>query len=419
MSEAGLRAISGLGFFLLLAAAWLLSSARSRIDWRTTAWGVGMQLGLAVLLLGTPLREVFSRVMAVLVERLLGYTDAGARFLFGPLLDTGFSFALGVLPVIIFMGSLFGTLYALGCMQPLVRGLSWALARTLRTSGAESLAAVANVFVGMIEAGLVVRPYLARMTRSELFAFMTLGMSTIAGSVLVSYVRILGDTSYAGHLVAASLISAPAGLTVAKLMIPETGTPETLDMRLDPGLLSAYGGESRTLIVRAIDAAAEGGLAGLRLAANIGALLIAFVALIALLNDVVGTLGGLFGHPELSFQTLLGALLAPLALLMGVPWSEAAEIGSLIGVKTVLNEFLAYQELAGAIADGRLSPRSATIAAYALCGFANFGSLAILLGGIQGIAPERRTEAASLGLRSILAGTIATCMTGCLAGLIV
>jgi len=419
MSEAGLRAISGLGFFLLLGAAWLLSSARSRIDWRTTAWGVGLQLGLAVLLLGTPLREVFSRVMAVLVERLLGYTDAGARFLFGPLLDTGFSFALGVLPVIIFMGSLFGTLYALGWMQPLVRGLSWALARTLRTSGAESLAAVANVFVGMIEAGLVVRPYLARMTRSELFAFMTLGMSTIAGSVLVSYVRILGDTSYAGHLVAASLISAPAGLTVAKLMIPETGTPETLDMRLDPGLLSARDGESRPLIVHAIDAAAEGGLAGLRLAANIGALLIAFVALIALLNDVVGTLGGLFGHPELSFQTLLGALLAPLALLMGVPWSEAAEIGSLIGVKTVLNEFLAYQELAGAIADGRLSPRSATIAAYALCGFANFGSLAILLGGIQGIAPERRTEAASLGLRSILAGTIATCMTGCLAGLIV
>jgi len=419
MSEAGLRAISGLGFFLLLAAAWLLSSARSRIDWRTTAWGVGLQLGLAVLLLGTPLREVFSRVMAVLVERLLGYTDAGARFLFGPLLDTGFSFALGVLPVIIFMGSLFGTLYALGWMQPLVRGLSWVLARSLRTSGAESLAAVANVFVGMIEAGLVVRPYLARMTHSELFAFMTLGMSTIAGSVLVSYVRILGDTDYAGHLVAASLISAPAGLTIAKLMVPETGTPETLDMRLDTRRLDAHGGERRPLIVRAIDAAAEGGLAGLRLAANIGALLIAFVALIALLNDVVGALGGLFGHPELSFQALLGALLAPLALVMGVPWSEAAEVGALIGVKTVLNEFLAYQDLAGAIADGRLSPRSATIAAYALCGFANFGSLAILLGGIQGIAPERRTEAASLGLRSILAGTIATCMTGCLAGLIV
>jgi CNT family concentrative nucleoside transporter len=419
MSEPGLRAISGLGFFLLLGVAWLLSSARSRIDWRTTAWGVGLQLGLALLLLGTPLRRVFSRIMAVLVDRLLAYTDAGARFLFGPLLDTGFSFALGVLPVIIFMGSLFGTLYALGWMQPLVRALSWALARTLRTSGAESLAAVANVFVGMIEAGLVVRPHLARMTHSELFTFMTLGMSTIAGSVLVSYVRILGDSDYAGHLVAASLISAPAGLTVAKLMIPETGMPETLDMRLDPRLLDARGGEGRPLIVRAIDAAAEGGLAGLRLAANIGALLIAFVALIALLNDVVGMVGGLFGHPELSFQALLGGLLAPLALVMGVPWSEAAEVGSLIGVKTVLNEFLAYQDLAGAIADGRLSPRSATIAAYALCGFANFGSLAILLGGIQGIAPERRTEAASLGLRSILAGTIATCMTGCLAGLIV
>jgi CNT family concentrative nucleoside transporter len=410
MSEIGLRAISGGGFFALLAIAWIASSARRRIDWRVIAWGVGVQLLLALLLLGTPLRGVLTGVMDALISRLLLYTDAGARFVFGPLLDTGFSFALGVLPIIIFMGSLFGTLYFLGWVQPVVRGLAWALSRTMRTSGAESLAAVANVFVGLIEAGLVVRPYLARMTRSELFAFMTLGMSTIAGSVLVSYVKILGDSSYAGHLVTASLISAPAGLTVAKLMLPETERPETLGATPVP---------DRPEASNLIDAAAEGGLAGMRLAANIGALLVAFVALITLANDVVGSLGGLIGAPDLTFQAVLGFVLAPVALLMGVPWAEAREVASLIGVKTVLNEFLAYQGLAEAIADGRLSERSAVIAAYALCGFANFGSLAILLGGIQGIAPERRSEAASLGLRSILAGTIATCMTGCLAGLIV
>ncbi|MBW2423147.1 MAG: NupC/NupG family nucleoside CNT transporter [Deltaproteobacteria bacterium] len=407
MSEVGLRALSGVGFVTLLAIAWLCSSARGRIDWRATAWGVGVQIALALVLLRTRLGAAFFDVMDALVGRLLAYTQAGTRFVFGPLLDTGFSFALGVLPIIVFMGSLFGTLYYLGWVQPIVRVLARALSRTMRTSGAESLAAVANVFVGLIEAGLVVRPYLARMTRSELFAFMTLGMSTIAGSVLLAYVQILGGADYAGHLVAASLISAPAGLTVAKLMLPETETPETLGQAPLPESAPA---------VNLIDAAAEGGLAGMRLAANIGALLLAFVALIALANDLAGAVGGLFGHPELSFQAILGFLLAPIAFVMGVPWSEASEVASLIGIKTVLNEFLAYQGLAEAIAEGRLSERSAVIAAYALCGFANFGSLAILLGGIQGIAPERRPEAASLGLRSILAGTIATCMTGCLAG---
>ena len=409
MNEVGLRALSAGGFVVLLGLAWASSRARDRVDWRVVGWGVGAQLGLAFLLLGTPLRDAFTGLMGALIGRLLIYTDAGARFVFGPLLDTGFSFALGVLPIIVFMGSLFGTLYFLGWVQPIVRGLAWALSRTMRTSGAESLAAVANVFVGLIEAGLVIRPYLARMTRSELFAFMTLGMSTIAGSVLVSYVKILGDADYAGHLVTASLISAPAGLTVAKLMVPETGSPETLGRTPLP---------DRSEASNLIDAAAEGGLAGMRLAANIGALLIAFVALITLANDLVGGLGGLFGAPDLTFQAVLGVLLSPIALLMGVPWSEAREVASLIGIKTVLNEFLAYQGLAEAIGAGRLSERSAVIAAYALCGFANFGSLAILLGGIQGIAPERRSEAASLGLRSILAGTIATCMTGCLAGLI-
>lgn len=369
-----------------------------------------LQLGLAVVLLASPLRDIFFGGVATVVTLLIDWSQAGARFLFGPLLDVGYSFALGVLPIIIFMGSLFGALYHLGWIQPIVRLMARALSRTMRISGVEGLAAAANLFVGMIESGIVIRPYLTRMTRSELFSFMTLGMSTIAGSVLVTYVSILGGGPFAGHLVVASLVSAPAALVVAKIMLPETEAPETF-------------GEPARLDEKAtgnlIDAAAEGGLTGLKLALNIGALLIAFVALIAMVNTFVGAVGGLFGAPELTLQAILGFALSPLAFLMGVPWAEAREVGSLIGIKTVLNEFIAYQQLAVAIADGAVSERSAVIAAYALCGFANFGSLAILLGGIQAIAPERRPESAELGLRSILAGTLATCMTGCLAGLIV
>lgn len=403
-----LRALSAAGFCALLGVAWLFSVARREIDWRRIAWGVAIQIGLALMLLGTEAGRFVYGAAEIAISRLLNYTNAGTAFVFGPLLDTGFSFALGALPVIIFMGSVFGTLYHLGWVQPLVRLLARVLSRTLRTSGAESLAAVANIFFGLTESGLVIRPYLARMTRSELFAFMTLGMSTIAGSVLVAYAQILGN-GFGGHLVVASLVSAPAGLVVAKVMIPETESPDTIGVV--PDLES---GTTSNLI----DAAAEGGLAGMRLALNIGALLIAFVAMVALGNDFIGWIGGLVGSPDLTLQSILGFLCAPLAFLMGVPWQEAREVGSLIGVKTVLNEFIAYQQLGEAIAAGALSERSAVIGVYALCGFANFGSLAILLGGIEGLAPERRPEAATLGLRSIFAGTLATCMTGCLAGMI-
>ena len=377
-------------------------------------WGVALQIGMGLVLLKSPLRHFFFAAVEVGVDALIGWSRAGASFLFGPLLDIGPTFALGVLPIIIFMGSLFGVLYHLEWIQPIVRGMARVLSRTMHLSGVEGLAAAANVFVGMIESGIVIRPYLARMTRSELFAFMTLGMSTIAGSVLVTYVSILGGGPFAGHLVVASLISAPAALVVAKIMLPETEVPETLGLAFDDRI-DLQEVPAKNLI----DAAAEGGLAGMRLALNIGALLIAFVALIAMLNSVVGAAGGLFGAPELTLQAILGFALAPLAFLMGVPWAEAHEVGSLIGIKTILNEFIAYEQLARAIADGSVSERSAVIAAYALCGFANLGSLAILLGGIQAIAPERRSECAELGLRSILAGTLATCMTGCLAGLIV
>jgi CNT family concentrative nucleoside transporter len=280
----------------------------------------------------------------------------------------------------------------------------------MRLSGAEALAAIANVFVGLIESGVVIRPYLSGMTHSELFTFMTLGMATIAGAVLIAYATILGGGDFAGHLGGASLISAPAALVVAKIMIPETEPPETLGSApmLERGSASSL-----------VDAAAEGGMVGLRLALNIGALLVAFVALVALANTIIGGVAGLVGYPDLTLQSILGFLMAPLALLMGVPWTDAFEVGSLIGLKTVVNEFVAYEALARAIADGVVTERSAIIASYALCGFANFGSLAILLGGIDGIAPDRRSEAAALGLRSILAGTLATCMTGCLAGMMI
>ena len=410
MSETGLRVMSAFGFVFLHAVAWVLSEHRSRINRRAVISGMLLQIALAIVLLASPAQRYVFAWIEVPVNALVEYSQAGARFLFGPLVDVGHNFALDALPVIIFMGSVVGVLYHLGLIQRIIDVLARFLVRTLHISGVEGLASVANIFVGLTDAGIVIRPYVARMTRSELFTFMTVGMSTIAGSVLVAYVQILGGGNFAGHLVVASLISAPAGIVVAKLMQPETETPETLGRT--PQL-------EQVRAANVIDAATEGGLMGLRLAANVGALLLAFVALVAMINGILGATGGLFGWPDLTLQSLLGFVLAPLAFVMGIPWVEAREIGALIGLKTVVNEFVAYQALADASAAGLVSPRSAVIAAYTLCGFANFGSLAILLGGIQGIAPERRPEAASLGLRSIVAGTLATCLTGCLAGVIV
>jgi CNT family concentrative nucleoside transporter len=404
------RATSALGLVALIAIAWALSSDRRRISWRIVFWGLGIQLGLAVLLLKTPVGRPFFDGMNALAAAMIRFTDAGARFVFGSLADTGFSFAVNVLPIIIVMGSLFAVLYHLGIMQRVVDGLSMLLSRTMRTSGAESLAAVANLFLGMTESALIVKPYLERMTRSELFLLMTVGMSTVAGSVMLSYVGMLGGGDYAGHLATASLLSAPAGILIAKVMIPETDRPETLE--------KSHAAHEKTTI-NIIDAAAQGALAGLRLAAYIGALLLAFVALIALVNASIASVGGWFCVEDLSLQKMLGFALAPLAWLLGVPWQDASQVGALLGIKTVLNEFIAYGQLADLVAAGAIAPRSAVIASYALCGFANFGSLAILLGGIGGLAPSRRSEVAVLGVRSIVSGSLATFMTGCMAGLLI
>jgi CNT family concentrative nucleoside transporter len=403
------RAASLLGFACLLGVAFAMSERRNAVSWRTVAWGVGLQFALGAVLLKTPVGHAFFALMNGVVGALLAYTDVGVRFVFGALVDTGFSFAVNVLPIIVFMGSLFAVLYHLGLLQRVVNLLSKALGRSMRLSGAESLAAVANLFVGMTESALIVRPYLEAMTRSELFSLMTLGMATVAGSVMLAYVGMLGGGDYAGHLATASLLSAPAGIAIAKLMLPETETPRT-----------GVGGvvELERSAVNPIDAAAQGAIAGLRLAGYVGAMLLAFVALIALTNDALGFLGAVVGVPDLTLEGLLGWLLAPVAWLLGVPWSDAGTVGSMLGVKTVLNEFIAYQDLAQHLEAGTLSPRSAVIASYALCGFANFGSLAILLGGLGGLAPSRRPDVARLGLRSIVSGTLASFSTACVVGLL-
>ncbi len=408
MSDPGARLVSALGFAAMIAIAWGFSENRRRFPWRTVLWGASLQLSLGVVLLRTRVGEAFFRVTNGAVELFIRYVDAGVRFVFGALVDTGFSILVNVLPIIVFMGSFFAVLYHLGVLQRVVDALARLLSRTMGTSGAESLAAVANVFVGMTEAALIVKPYLERMTRSELFALMTLGMATVAGSVMLAYVGMLGS-DYAGHLATASLLSAPAGLLLAKVIVPETQAPETASASHAPVEIPS---------VNAIDAAAQGAIAGLRLAAYVGALLVAFVAMVAMLNDGIAFAGAQVGVPDLTLQRLLGWLLAPLAWLMGVPWQDAARVGSLLGIKTVLNEFLAYQELATLIHGAAIAPRSATIASYALCGFANFGSLAILLGGIGGLAPSRRPEVARFGLLSILSGSLASFMTACIAGIL-
>ncbi len=374
-----------------------------------SAWASASSSVLGLLLLRTdPGRAFFVGVNGA-VTAFLGYTNAGVRFVFGALADTGFSFVVNVLPVVIFMGAVFSILYHLRLVEPVVRLLGRGLSRTMGTSGAESLAAVANIFLGMVESPLLVKPYLERMTESELFCVMTVGMSTIAGSVLLVYVQMLGGGDFAGHLVTASLLSAPAGILLAKVMVPEREAPLTAS-----GDHAAVAPPGRNLV----DAAALGAMDGLRLVAYVGAMLLAFVSLIAMLNDGLSGAGQLVGIEGLTMQRLLGWALAPLAWVMGVPWQDAAPVGSLLGLKTVLNEFIAYDELGRLVREGSLAPRSAVIASYALCGFANFGSLAILLGGIGGMAPSRRADVARLGLRSILSGSLASFMTGCVAGLL-
>ena len=394
-----------LGMAVLLFAAWAMSTNRSAIAWRTVIVGTALQILFAVLILKTPVGEFLFLQVSAAVASFLDFADAGSRFIFGEGFEEHY-FAFKVLPTIIFFSSVIAILYHAGIIQWVVKAFAWVMMRLMRTSGAESLSASGNIFVGQTEAPLLIRPYIAAMTRSELMAVMTGGFATIAGGVLAAYV---GMGVEAGHLIAASVMSAPAALVMAKMMVPETEESATAgEVKM----------EVETPYVNTIDAAAEGASAGLKLALTVGAMLLAFVALIAVVNAFLGWVGGLFGYEALSLELILGWLCRPLAWLMGVPWEEADEVGALLGIKTVLNEFVGYVRLEEMVAAGQLSERSEAIATYALCGFANFSSIAIQIGGIGGMAPERKPDLARLGLRAMIAGSLACFQTATIAGML-
>jgi CNT family concentrative nucleoside transporter len=444
------RLVSVLGMITLLFIAWLLSVNRAMIPWRVVLWGLGLQILFALLILKTPVGEAFFTWINNVIVSLLGFTEAGARFLFGNLVvnnvpvgagepgsgpvtaipgtvaTTGAFFAFNVLPTIVFFSSLMTLLYYLGIMQAVVKGMAWVMMRTMKTSGAETLSAAGNIFLGQTEAPLLIKPYVAGMTMSELMAVMTGGFATVAGGVMAAFVGMLifYFPDIAGHLMAASVMSAPAALVFAKIIWPETEEPVTRGtLKVDVEKVDA----------NVIDAAARGAGEGLHLAMNVGAMLLAFIALIALLNALLGWIGdvtqltGLLQNigwlrPAQAFNldAILGWIFAPLAWLMGVPWSDAPEIGTLLGIKTAVNEFVAYLQLSAMLAgDTTLSPRSIVIATYALCGFANFSSIAIQIGGIGGIAPSRRSDLARIGLRAMIAGSLAAFMTATIAGILI
>lgn len=401
------------GVVALLGIGWLLSVNRRAVNWRTVLLAFALQLGFALVVLKWPLGRQALNAVSSGVQGIVGNAQNGINFVFGNLTNgqlegAGFIFAFQVLPMIVFFSALIAVLYHLGVMQAIVRVLGGGLSKLLHTSRGESLSATANVFVGQTEAPLVVKPFIERMTRSELFAVMVGGLASVAGSVLVGY-SLLGVRL--DYLLAASFMAAPAGLLMAKLIFPETEPTQDYKAQTpeDP--------EGRP--VNVIDAAARGAGNGLGLALNVGAMLIAFIGLIALVNSLFGSIGGLIGMPNLTLEMLLGFVFAPIAFIMGVPWEHAATAGSFIGQKLVTNEFVAFVEFANTLKAGGLPPKVEAIITFALCGFANLSSLAILLGGLGSIAPSRRSDIAQLGLRAIAAGTLANLLSGTLAGMLV
>lgn len=426
MSE--LRALLGLTVFLLVA--WLLSSNRRAFPWRTVAAGLALQFALASFVLKTTIGMTIFGAIGDLVTVLIAASDEGARFVFGNLVDSrpdawGFVFAAKALPTIIVFASLSAVGYHLGVLQKAVAAMAYVMKRLMRVSGAESLAAAGNIFLGQTEAPLLVRPYIPSMTRSELNAVMIGGFATIAGSLIAVYTSLLGHddraamASFAQHLLTASIISAPAGLVIAKILLPEMEQPVTAGtVRL----------KLPRETVNVIDAAANGALDGLRLALNVAAMLIAFIAIIRLLDAALGALGRLdFMQPalramaveQLSLDALLGLLFYPVAWLIGGPVDDCRPLASLLGRAMAANEFIAYRSLAEMISDGRLSPRAVQLSVFALCGFANFSSIAIQIAGIGAMAPDRRHDLARLGPRAMLGGALACWMTACVASLMI
>ena len=417
----GTLAFGIFGLAVLLAIALVFSDKRGAIDWRLVSAGIGLQLLFAVLVILVPGGRQFFEALSSVFVRIISFSLDGAAFIFGSLADPsnlGFIFAFQVLPTIIFFAALMGVLYHLGIMQKVVQGMAWVMFKIMRVSGAESLSVAANVFVGQTEAPLVVRPYISRMTDSELLTMMIGGMATIAGGVLAAYITMLGGADeaarifYAKHLLSASIMAAPATIVIAKILKPE------MQESLTRGEVRLHVEKTATNV---IEAAANGAADGWRLALNVGAMLLAFIALIAMIDYPLNWLGEISGFEagtgrELSLSTLLGFALAPLAWVIGVPWQDAVTVGGLIGEKVVTNEFVAYAHLTE-LQEG-LTPKGLLISTYALCGFANFSSIAIQIGGIGGLAPDRRSDLARFGLRAVLGGTLATMMTATIAGVL-
>ncbi|OOF86459.1 NupC/NupG family nucleoside CNT transporter [Rodentibacter ratti] len=404
--------MSILGMVVLIAIALLFSNNRRAINWRTVLGAFAIQVGFAALILYVPAGQKALGATADAVSNVIAYGNEGINFVFGGLADpsnVGFIFAVKVLPIIVFFSGLISVLYYLGIMQIVIKIIGGALQKVLGTSKAESMSAAANIFVGQTEAPLVVKPYISRMTESELFAIMVGGLASIAGSVMAGYAGMGVPLTY---LIAASFMAAPAGLLFAKILYPQTqqftdSQPEADDSEKPSNVLEAMAG---------------GASAGMQLALNVGAMLIAFVALIALINGILGGIGGWFGYADLTLQSIFGWVFKPLAYLIGVSWEESAIAGQMIGMKLAVNEFVGYLEFTKYLQPDTpvvLTEKTKAIITFALCGFANFSSIAILIGGLGGMAPNRRGDIARLGLKAVIGGTLANLMSATIAGLFI
>ena len=422
------RLIGILGIFSILGIAYLFSNNRKKIDFKLIVWGISLQIFFAILILKVPGGKTIFDIIDSIIKKILDFSVDGSKFLFGNLANEdmfgpykenfpndgtwpgfGFQFAFVVLPTVIFFSSIMSVLYHIGIMQKIIKFISKIMQKTMGTSGAETASISANIFVGQTEAPLVIKPFISKMTKSELTAIMTGGFATVAGGVMAAYVLMLNKVipGIAGHLMAASIMSAPAALVIAKIIYPETSTPETSK---DDIKLSKVSDESNFL-----EAIGNGASEGMKLALNIAAMLIAFLSIISLVNWLLSLIP--IGDNVLTIELILGYLFMPLAFLMGAPWSESHILGSLMGQKLVLTEFIAYDNLASI--NSVISDRTATIGAYALCGFANFASIGIQLGGIGSIAPDRKKDLAKTVTKAMIGGALASWLTATIAGILI
>ena len=400
------RAISFLGICVFIGICYAMSVNRQAVRWRTVAWGLGLEFILAIVILKTSWGLNIFKSLGNIVGNFLAFSDVGAKFVFGENFKDHL-FAFQILPTIIIFSSFISILYYYGILQRVVNALAWLMMKTMKTSGSESLSCAGNIFLGPTEAALMVKPYLANMTKSELHAVMTGGFATIAGGVLGAY---LSFGIPPEHLIAAFFMTSPVALIVSKIMYPETEVSETTE-KVNIDIKSNY--------VNVLDAATSGAIDGVKLAVNVGVIIIAFLSLLAAVNASLSWLGTLAGYPQLSLEGMLSLIMFPVAWLMGIPWADCGQVGALLGKKTILNEFIAYLDLGELIKKQEISQRSAIITTYALCNFANIGSIGITIGGMTGIAPNRQQDLARMGLRTMIGGLLAGFITAGIAGILI